>query len=85
MKMYASRKQWPLEEVLVNVNYAKQHAVDCENCEDDTAKLDTFERIITIKGNLDEKQRARLMQIADKCPVHKTMHNAIQVITTQQQ
>ncbi len=81
VQMYTKRKKWPLENIEVHTSYSKSHAVDCENCEEDAAKIDTFHREIKITGDLDEKQKTRILQIADKCPVHKTLHNNTQVIT----
>ncbi|WP_299245352.1 bifunctional alpha/beta hydrolase/OsmC family protein [uncultured Aquimarina sp.] len=82
IKMYVARKGWNLQNVEVHTSYDKKHMEDCENCEDPTAKIDTFEREIKLEGDLDEKQIARILQIADKCPVHKTLHSETQVITT---
>ncbi|RNC89715.1 MAG: OsmC family protein [Allomuricauda sp.] len=81
IQMYTKRKGWPLAHVEVHTSYNKQHAQDCADCESDSAKIDTFERAVRLTGNLDEKQKARIMQIADKCPVHKTLHSETQVIT----
>ena len=81
IQMYAKRKGWPVENVEVHTSYSKRHAEDCENCEETSAKIDTFDREIKLTGNLDEKQKARIMQIADKCPVHKTLHSETQIIT----
>lgn len=81
IQMYARRKKWAIENVECHVNYSKEHAIDCENCEEDSAKLDTFTREIKITSNLDDAQLQRVLQIADKCPVHKTLHNAAQVVT----
>lgn len=81
IKMYVARKKWNLENIEVHTTYSKSHAVDCENCEDPLAKIDTFEREIKLKGNLDTKQIERILQIADKCPVHKTLHSQTQIIT----
>ncbi|PVW13049.1 bifunctional alpha/beta hydrolase/OsmC family protein [Marixanthomonas spongiae] len=81
IQMYAKRKKWDVQNVEVHTSYDKQHAVDCENCEDDAAKIDTFTREIKFEGELDEKQIKRLLQIADKCPVHKTLHSETQIIT----
>ncbi|WP_378184122.1 alpha/beta fold hydrolase [Aquimarina sp. SS2-1] len=81
IKMYVARKGWDLQNVEVHTNYDKKHMEDCENCEDPMAKIDTFEREIKLEGNLDEKQIQRILQIADKCPVHKTLHSETQVIT----
>ncbi|WP_299185423.1 bifunctional alpha/beta hydrolase/OsmC family protein [uncultured Aquimarina sp.] len=81
IKMYVARKGWDLRNVEVHTTYDKKHVEDCENCEDPTAKIDTFDREIKLEGNLDEKQITRILQIADKCPVHKTLHSDTQVIT----
>jgi uncharacterized OsmC-like protein/alpha/beta superfamily hydrolase len=82
LKMYASFKNWELENVEVHTNYDKKHANDCEKCESSSAKIDTFTRKIRITGNLDEKQRQKLLEIANKCPVHRTLHNNIEIETT---
>ena len=81
VQMYAKRKNWPLENIEVHTSYGKDHAVDCEDCEADSAKIDTFKREIKFIGNLDEKQKERMLQIADKCPVHRTLHSGTQIIT----
>lgn len=82
IKMYVARKGWDLQNIEVHVSYDKRHMEDCESCENDpNARIDTFDREIKLKGDLDEKQIARILQIADKCPVHKTLHNDVQVIT----
>ena len=81
IQMYARRKKWEISNVETHVSYSKKHAEDCENCENDMAKIDSFEREISIKGDLDEKQLKRLMEIADKCPVHKTLSSRAQIIT----
>lgn len=82
IQMYTRRKKWPLQVVETHVNHSKTHAEDCENCENSSAKIDTFERQILLKGDLDEKQKKRIMQIADKCPVHKTLKERVKIITT---
>lgn len=81
IQMYARRKKWEVENVTCHVNYSKEHALDCENCEEDSAKIDTFTREIKLTGNLSEEQKKRLLEIADKCPVHKTITSETQVIT----
>ncbi|MBI3943167.1 MAG: OsmC family protein, partial [Chloroflexi bacterium] len=81
--MYARRKQWPLEGVEVGLTTFKEHAADCENCEHDPdARIDVIEREILFHGDLAEEQIQRLLEIADKCPVHRTMTGKIQVRTT---
>lgn len=79
IRMYARRKQWPLEQVSVDVNHDKVHAQDAETGVGD--KIDTWRRRITLTGNLDAEQRARLLEIADKCPVHRTLERSSNVIT----
>lgn len=81
VQMYAKRKKWIVENVEVHINYKKDHCDDCEHVEDKNAKIDIFERDLIIKGNLDDKQRQRLLEIANKCPVHKTLHNEVKVRT----
>lgn len=80
--MYARRKEWPLETVECHIDYSREHAVDCEHCEDDAAKIDTFNRKIHLAGNLTDTRKTRLMEIANKCPVHKTLHSKTQILTT---
>ncbi|SDR88330.1 alpha/beta fold hydrolase [Gramella sp. MAR_2010_147] len=81
IQMYARRKKWLIDNVETHVSYSKKHADDCKDCENDMAKIDSFEREISIKGDLDEKQLKRLMEIADKCPVHKTLSSKAQINT----
>lgn len=82
LHMYARRKEWPLEHVEVHISYAREHARDGDECQDDpNARIDTFHREITLTGDLDEARRARLLEIADRCPVHRTLHSPTQVIT----
>lgn len=82
LRMYADRKKWDLQEVVVHLSHSKEHAADCESCTTETGKIDQIERSIKLVGDLDEKQKARLLQIADKCPVHKTLHNEVKVLTS---
>jgi putative redox protein len=81
LQMYARRKNWPLEMVRVHTRYGKNHAEDCERCEEETSKIDTFERVLELQGPLSTVQRARLLDIANKCPVHRTLSGEIQVLT----
>ncbi len=83
IRMYARRKKWPLEHVSVDVTHDKIHAADCEHCEAEIGKIDQFRRVITLIGDLDNAQRARLMEIADKCPVHRTLEGEIEIVTTE--
>ncbi len=82
LQMYARRKKWPLEEVKVHLSHSKHiHAEDSRLFENKKSKIDRFERVIEIRGNLSEDQRARLLDIANKCPVHRTLHAPKQFAT----
>src|SRR5688572_27151315 len=77
--LYARRKQWPLEAVRVRLRHSRIHAADCENCETEVGMIDRIERDIELVGSLDADQRARLLDIADKCPVHRTLISEIAI------
>ena len=81
LRMYADRKSWPLEEIVVRLSHAKIHASHCEACETTEGKVDRIEREIELTGDLSDEQRARLLEIADRCPVHRTLHSEIVVET----
>lgn len=81
VQMYARRKQWEADNVTVHINHSRQHAADCEDCENNAAKIDTFHCQISLEGDLTEQQRNRLLEIADRCPVHKTLSSKIQIIS----
>jgi len=81
LRMYADRKAIPLEGVRVRLRYSKIHAVDCANCETKVGKIDHIDREIEMLGVLDEEQRRRLLEIADRCPVHRTLESEIEVVT----
>ena len=81
LRMYATRKQLPLERVLVRLKHNKVHVEDCVNCESRNAMIDRIERQIELFGPLDAAQRQRLMEIADKCPVHRTLTGKIEIHT----
>lgn len=82
VQMYVKRKGWDLQNIEVHTSHTKVAKQIVENGEQKEIKVDTFNREIKLKGNLDDKQIQRMLQIADKCPVHKTLHSAIEVITT---
>lgn len=84
MKMYADRKEWPLEGVQIHLTHSRDHAQDCKDClaEENGMPHQLLSREISIRGDrLDEEQRAKLLEIADKCPVHKTLEGRISVET----
>ncbi len=81
LRMYADRKQWPLEKVTVRLEHGRLHAKDCADCETREGMVDEINRELMIEGPLDDDQRARLLEIADRCPVHRTLENEIKIRT----
>ncbi|MPY75418.1 MAG: alpha/beta fold hydrolase [Alphaproteobacteria bacterium] len=81
IRMYADRKELPLERVSVALTHDKVHAEDCADCETREGKIDVIDREIELTGDLDDAQRARLLEIAEKCPVHRTLHSEIKIRT----
>ena len=81
VQMYARRKKWPLETAVVRLRHEKTHAEDCEHCEEQGTKIDRFERELELRGDLSDEQRQRLVEIAEKCPVHRTLHSEVLVET----
>lgn len=79
LRMYADRKQWPAEAITVRVRHGKIHAKDCGECETSSGKIDQFRKEIEITGPLDDTQRNRMLEIADRCPVHRTLHNEVKI------
>lgn len=81
LHMYAARKKWDLKEVLVHVDHNKDYGQDCAECEKSSAKIEHFSRKIELEGHLSDEQIQKLLEIADKCPVHKTLYSEIKVNT----
>lgn len=81
VRMYADRKQWPLKGIKVRLSHDKIYAKDCEECETKEGKVDSFERELEFEGELTLEQRQRLLEIADKCPVHNTLSNVSRIVT----
>ena len=79
--LYARRKQWPLTGVTIRLRYSRVHATDCAECETKQGLLDRIERDIALDGDLTEEQRTRAVEIADKCPVHRTLTSEINIRT----
>jgi uncharacterized OsmC-like protein len=83
LRLYANRKNLPLEQSVVRLHHNKIYATDCAECETKEGMIDRIDRVITLVGNLDAEQRARLMEIADKCPVHRTLESEINIRTVE--
>ena len=81
LALYARRKGWPLDGVTVRLTHSRIHAADCADCETKDGKLDQIERELVLSGALTGEQRARLAEIADKCPVHRTLTSEIKIRT----
>ena len=77
--MYARRKKWPVEHVRVELDHSRVHVRDCEDCETQDVKLDYFRKRVTLRGPLTEEQRARLAEISQRCPVHRTLTGTIRI------
>ncbi len=84
LRLYADHKGLPLERVSVQLKHSRIHAQDCENCETKEGRVDRIDRVLTLTGNLDAEQRQRLLEIADKCPVHRTLTSEIDIRTVEQ-
>ncbi|MCA1829349.1 MAG: OsmC family protein [Myxococcales bacterium] len=81
LRLYARSKGWPLDEVVVRVRHEKIYARDCAECETREGRIDRIEREITVIGKLDDAQRQRLLEMADKCPVHRTLTKEVRIVT----
>ena len=81
LHMYARRKKWDLKEVRVHLEHHKDYATDCHDCDRPQSKIDFFDRILEIEGDLDDAQRSRLLEIADRCPVHRTLTGKVEIRT----
>ena len=81
IRLYAERKGWPLSQVTVALTHDKIHAEDCADCETKSGRLDRIDRRLTLDGALDDEQRTKLLEIADKCPVHRTLESEVLVTT----
>ena len=81
LRMYADRKKWPLESVAVRLHHSRSHADDEQHCEDRPARLDQIERTLEIAGPLTHEQRVKLAEIAERCPVHRTLDAGVRITT----
>jgi putative redox protein len=81
IRLYANCKHWPLEGVTVHLRHSRIHAVDCADCETKEGKIDRIERDIELAGSLTDEQRSRLLEIAERCPVHRTLTSESRIET----
>ncbi|MBQ0764706.1 OsmC family protein, partial [Marinobacter psychrophilus] len=81
IRMYASRKKIPLDHVKVELSHSRNYHRDCEGCDEAPQAIEVIERKVILVGDLSDGQRQRLLEIADKCPVHKTLHSHLRVET----
>lgn len=79
VKMYARKKEWPVEDLYVELRQSKKHAEDCGSCEEKSSKIDTIEKELIIKGDLNDEQIEKLLDISKKCPVHRTLLSDITI------
>jgi len=81
IRMYANRKGWPLEQVRVRLAHVREHDRDCAGCDEKPVRMEILQRYISLEGTLDDTQRQRLMEIADRCPVHRTLEGQLAIAT----
>ena len=82
VRMYANRKGWPLERVRVTLRHSRIHVKDCADCETTKGWIDHIDRDIELAGDLDDTQRQRLLDIAERCPVHQTLTSEVDIVTS---
>ena len=80
LRMYAKRKGWPLDDVQVELSHERMHAKDCQDCTTEDGQLGVIRRKVTLVGDLDAEQTERLHQIADRCPVHRTLTGTVEIL-----
>jgi putative redox protein len=81
LRLYADRKSWPLEAVAVRLTHRREHVTDCEGCEAQPMRVDVIDLAVTLSGPLDAAQRARLLEMAERCPVHRTLAGEVRMVT----
>ena len=82
VRMYAARKQWELQTVAVKLQHNRIHAEDCHDCETKEGMLDEIHVVIAFGGDLDSDQHQRLLEISQKCPVHRTLTSEVKIRTS---
>lgn len=79
VKMYARRKGWELEDLFLELKHSNQHDEDCINCEDEDSRIDVIEKELIVEGDLSDEQLGKLLDISQKCPVHRTLLGEIKI------
>lgn len=79
LRLYADRKGWPVDRITVRLKHFRDYAADCKDCDDKDTHIERIERVIDIAGALDGEQRSRLLEIAEKCPVHRTLESRVKI------
>jgi putative redox protein len=79
LRLYAARKGWPVDRITVRLKHFRDYAADCKDCDAKDAHIERIERVIDIEGDLDSEQHVRLLQIAEKCPVHRTLESRVKI------
>lgn len=79
VKMYARRKEWPLDDLFLELKHSKPHDEDCRNCQEPTSKIDTIEKELIVEGDLSDQQLEKLLEISQKCPIHRTLLGEIKI------
>ncbi len=82
LRMYAERKQWPVDDIYMELRHFRDHARDCDECEDPKAKIDKIEKEVIVEGDLSDEQMDRLLEISNKCPVYRTLQGDIEIHST---
>jgi putative redox protein len=73
IRMYVKRKDWPLNDVYMELKHSKRHSDDCDNCDDPKSKIDVIEKEVIVEGDLTDEQTQKILDISKKCPVHRTL------------
>lgn len=81
VRLYARRKGWSLDDVEVRLRHSRIHAEDCERCETEKGRIDRIEKWVTLRGDLDDDQRGRLLEISERCPIQKTLEGEIDIVS----
>ena len=79
LRLYADRKGWPVERITVRLKHFRDYAADCKDCDDKKVQIERIERVIDVEGDLDDSQHLRLLEIAEKCPVHRTLESRVKI------